>query len=243
MTNIKYSLNKNIPIKSLTVIIIFSLTIIISYLGFSTKSGWIKQEEGTMFTIRTEYDGEVYSGVESLTVSLVSLNIIQFLILRITDPDYASKINSSIPETGNGMADSVDNSFKAVSNFINKPGNSIFKKNNIPLDEVKLEQIPAKGNSAGLAYSISLLNTLNTENVTNNLKVAATGNIQPDGSVGPVAGLDFKIKLALKNNVDLVFIPRNVLLDYQVYDTEIVEVDGLQEAVDFLCLKKYYHTC
>ncbi len=63
------------------------------------------------------------------------------------------------------------------------------------------------GPSGGLLQTLSIYNMLADEDVTRGLKIAGTGTINYDGSVGYIGGVKQKIITAHVNNVDLFFIP------------------------------------
>jgi PDZ domain-containing protein len=62
------------------------------------------------------------------------------------------------------------------------------------------------GPSAGLAFTLDLLEKLG-RNVDHGYRVAATGEIAPDGSVGPIGGVKQKTIGARKAHVDVFLVP------------------------------------
>ncbi len=65
------------------------------------------------------------------------------------------------------------------------------------------------GSSGGLMLALSMYNALVEEDITKGLKIAGTGTIEIDGSVGEIAGIKYKIFGAAKNNIDLFIVPSN----------------------------------
>ncbi|QWC00625.1 hypothetical protein KHQ88_03385 [Mycoplasmatota bacterium] len=63
------------------------------------------------------------------------------------------------------------------------------------------------GPSGGLLQTLSIYNHLIKDDITHGLKIAGTGTIRYDGSVGYVGGIKQKIATAYINEVDLFFIP------------------------------------
>ncbi|MCF7924155.1 MAG: hypothetical protein K9L64_03485 [Candidatus Izimaplasma sp.] len=63
------------------------------------------------------------------------------------------------------------------------------------------------GPSGGLLQTLSIYNMLVEEDITKGLKIAGTGTIRYDGSVGYVGSIKQKIATAYLNDVDLFFIP------------------------------------
>jgi PDZ domain-containing protein len=71
---------------------------------------------------------------------------------------------------------------------------------------VRIDAGGVGGPSAGLAFALEVLQKLG-RNVTHGLKIAATGEIFPDGSVGPIGGIKQKTIGAKKTGVDAFLVP------------------------------------
>ncbi|MBI9009299.1 MAG: hypothetical protein JEZ05_04635 [Tenericutes bacterium] len=78
------------------------------------------------------------------------------------------------------------------------------------------------GPSGGLLQTLSIYNMLVTDDLTHGLKIAGTGTITYDGTVGYIGGVEQKIITAYLNKVDLFFMPS---LDENYY------YDNYQEAL------------
>ena len=63
------------------------------------------------------------------------------------------------------------------------------------------------GPSAGLMFSLAVYDTLSKGSLTGGRKIAGTGEIAPDGSVGPIGGIQQKIAGAREQGVDLFLVP------------------------------------
>ncbi|QLY39596.1 hypothetical protein HF295_01450 [Hujiaoplasma nucleasis] len=63
------------------------------------------------------------------------------------------------------------------------------------------------GPSGGLLQTLSIYNMLVKEDITKGYKIAGTGTIRYDGTVGYVGGIKQKIATAYVNKVDMFFIP------------------------------------
>lgn len=101
---------------------------------------------------------------------------------------------------------------------------------------VTWEMEAVRGPSAGLMMALSLLNLLLPEDLTRGLKVAGTGEIFPDGRVGPIGGLPMKIRAAEARGAEVFLYPRENQEDLAgvVTGMRLVPVDSLQEALDAL---------
>ena len=93
------------------------------------------------------------------------------------------------------------------------------------------------GPSAGLALTLGIIDLLTPGELTGGLKVATTGTIAFDGSVGAIGEVDQKTIAADRAGVDLLLVPEANLseaLDHAGDDMRVVGVASLQEALDAL---------
>ncbi len=63
------------------------------------------------------------------------------------------------------------------------------------------------GPSAGLMFTLEILNHLVDEDLTKGYNIAGTGEMLEDGTVGRIGGADFKVMAAAKDGVDIFFAP------------------------------------
>ena len=63
------------------------------------------------------------------------------------------------------------------------------------------------GPSAGLAFTLGLIDELTPGELTGGQEVAATGTISPDGTVGPIGGLEHKVDAVRHAGVKLFLVP------------------------------------
>lgn len=102
------------------------------------------------------------------------------------------------------------------------------------------------GPSAGLMFSLEIYDQLTEEDLTNGKQVGGTGEIDYDGNVYRIGGVDKKVIASDREGVDIFFAPNeNGREDsnYQIAletaeeigtDMEIVPVDTFQDAIDYL---------
>lgn len=69
------------------------------------------------------------------------------------------------------------------------------------------------GPSAGLAFTLEVLDVLTEGELTGGRRVAATGTIELDGSVGPVGGVVQKTAAVREAGIDLFLVPRAEVAD------------------------------
>jgi len=98
---------------------------------------------------------------------------------------------------------------------------------------VKIDAGSIGGPSAGLAFALDIVEELNHD-ITRGHKVAATGEINADGSVSPIGGMKQKIFGARKAGVDVFLVPAGdnaqVARKYQG-DVRVIPVESFQQAL------------
>jgi PDZ domain-containing protein len=100
------------------------------------------------------------------------------------------------------------------------------------------------GPSAGLAFTLALIDELTPGELTGGRNIAITGEMSLDGEVGPIGGLAQKMNAVLQTGVDTILVPagqfelsegqdelRRKLVDAGHGDVEIVPVATLDEAL------------
>ncbi len=97
------------------------------------------------------------------------------------------------------------------------------------------------GPSAGLAFTLTLIDQLTRGNLLGGKTVAVTGTIDIDGNVGPIGGLSSKASAVLQNGGTYFLVPTaqgeaDIALARRVVgnDVQIIPVATLQEAIDAL---------
>lgn len=63
------------------------------------------------------------------------------------------------------------------------------------------------GPSAGLAFTLAILDRMTPGSLLGHQKVAVTGTIELDGTVGPVGGVDHKTRAAISEGAKLMIVP------------------------------------
>jgi Lon-like protease len=92
------------------------------------------------------------------------------------------------------------------------------------------------GPSAGLAFTLAIVDDLTPGSLTGGKQVAVTGTIDPDGDVGEVGGVEQKAITARTNGVQLMIVPKSEVTDARrgAGDVRVVGVDNLEQALDAL---------
>ncbi len=104
------------------------------------------------------------------------------------------------------------------------------------------------GPSAGLMFTLEILNQLLDEDITHGYDIAGTGTMESDGKVGRIGGIDQKIIAADRAGIEVFFAPddshgSNQPSNYDVAletaqeiesDMDIVPVATIESALDYL---------
>lgn len=115
------------------------------------------------------------------------------------------------------------------------------------------------GPSAGLMFTLAIYDQVSGEDLKQGRKIAGTGTIESDGSVGDIGGAYLKVKAAADEGADIFFVPNNPVSDatkkadpdaktnYEEAQEaakklgtkmKIVPVKTAQEAIDYLKTNK-----
>ena len=156
----------------------------------------------------------------------------------------------------NGQTKEADGKVIQLENGKSGIGITLIDHTEITSDPtIKIDAGSIGGPSAGLMFTLETYQTLTGKDLRNGKKIAGTGTIDSEGTVGRIGGIDKKIATAVKNNVDIFFAPDDEITDdmkkadpdiktnYQEAiaakkklgaDIKIVPVKTLSDAVDYL---------
>ncbi|MGI9603278.1 MAG: YlbL family protein [Acidimicrobiales bacterium] len=120
-----------------------------------------------------------------------------------------------------------------------------FEENDLPID-VSISTGEVGGPSAGLAFTLAILDTLTAGDLAGGADVAVTGTIRFDGSVGPVGGVRQKVIAARRSGASTFLLPAQPGCEEEVVecprdaiyesagDMNLVEVSTLDDALTAL---------
>jgi len=80
----------------------------------------------------------------------------------------------------------------------------------IPSKKVSFHTEDIGGPSAGLMFTLEIINQLTKEDLTKGYKIAGTGEILADGKVGQIGGANLKVKAAVDKGADIFFVPKDI---------------------------------
>ncbi len=107
---------------------------------------------------------------------------------------------------------------------------------------LKIKNQLVGGPSGGLLQTLSIYNRLIEKDLTYGLKIAGTGTINSDGTIGMIGGIREKIPTALDDHIDIFFCPKGNYADAkEAYDSlngrgkmKLVMVETVYDAIKYL---------
>jgi PDZ domain-containing protein len=101
-----------------------------------------------------------------------------------------------------------------------------------PVD-VTIDTARVGGPSAGLAFTLAIIDDMTPGSLTGGTRVAVTGTIDPEGRVGVVGGVEQKAITARTNGVQLMVVPKEEVRDARrgAGDVRVVGVDTVDQAL------------
>jgi PDZ domain-containing protein len=105
-----------------------------------------------------------------------------------------------------------------------------------PID-VEIDSSNIGGPSAGMMYTLGIIDVLTPEDITHGLRIAGTGTISTNGDVGPIGGIRQKVVGATMSGAQYILVPQanyEEALTADIEGAEIVAVGTIDDALAFL---------
>jgi Lon-like protease len=123
-----------------------------------------------------------------------------------------------------------------------KPMMGILVGNNQPIYdfpvEIDMDSKNIGGPSAGMMFTLEIINQLTPNfDITGGRRIAGTGTIAQDGTVGPIGGIRQKVFAAIDAGATVVFVPADNYddaLDAANGDIEVVRVETIDDPLAYL---------
>jgi len=149
---------------------------------------------------------------ETLVEELIGIGIgqdVELLIERIDPNNPTQSIRTELVGLTLGSADDSclpdDVRADEPRPFIGI-GTQTIVEEDFPVD-VDIRTGRVSGPSAGLAFTLAIIDVLSEGELTNGLNIVATGTIDRDGNVGPVGGIHQKTIAAERSGADVFIVP------------------------------------
>ncbi|MEL6890402.1 MAG: S16 family serine protease [Actinomycetota bacterium] len=103
----------------------------------------------------------------------------------------------------------------------------------LPFD-VSVDTGAIGGPSAGLAFTLALIDELTDGDLTGGRNIAVTGTIDLEGNVGPIGGLEQKVHAVQQHGVDVFIVPagQSELAEPDADSDDVCRIDCLRDAGD-----------
>jgi len=105
-----------------------------------------------------------------------------------------------------------------------------------PID-VEIDSTNIGGPSAGMMYTLAVIDVLTPDDITKGHRIAGTGTISSDGSVGAIGGVRQKVEGAAAAGAEYILVPKDNYEDALTADVsgvQIVSVTTIDDALSFL---------
>jgi PDZ domain-containing protein len=102
--------------------------------------------------------------------------------------------------------------------------------------QVTVDSGTVGGPSAGLAFTLGIMDVMTPGSITGGHRIATTGTIRPDGSVGEVGGVHQKTIAVRESGAELFLVPRSEYDEAEKYagSLRIEPVDNVDDALQVL---------
>jgi Lon-like protease len=148
--------------------------------------------------------------------------------------EYAADQRTCVP-TKQGAPPTPTSTSSVVGRICLGVSSQEFVTYQFPID-VKINTQLVGGPSAGLAFTLAIIDDLTPGPLTGGTRVAVTGTIRPDGTVGEVGGVEQKAITARTKGVELMIVPKAEVKDARsgAGDVRVVGVENIEQALDAL---------
>ena len=121
-----------------------------------------------------------------------------------------------VPAAGAGADTLASSSVEVIlGSHPERPGSGFFgvevetrSRTDLPID-VTIDSGQVGGPSAGLAFALGIIDVLTPGELAGQERIAVTGTVRLDGTVGPIGGLDHKVDAVRAAGVKVFIVPSN----------------------------------
>lgn len=168
-------------------------------------------------------EGKDISDIESIKKIVATKEVGDYLTLEVVRKDNLISVKSVVYEEDGRKLIGV--SLTNVNEVTTEPQIELQAKTN------------ESGPSGGLMMSLSIYDAISPLDLAKGRKIIGTGTIAPDGTVGAIGGVKYKLIGAVKNKADIFLVPKDnyeeakkVAKDYK-FNIKIISVSSLKEAI------------
>ena len=182
--------------------------------------------------IITSIDGRPVHLSKDISPLLVGKKVGDQVQVTVTRQKETAPVTVAITLTSSG-----DSTSRAIIGFIPNPSPPADLQFSLPV-KINIDSGQIGGPSAGLAFTLGLLEELTPGDLTGGVKVAATGTMSPNGEVGDIGGIRQKTVAVMRAGAKLFLVPADEAKDAQDVAKgsalRVVGVNTIDEALDEL---------
>ena len=174
-------------------------------------------------------------GVLNIADTVTSVNQKHFkssadLIKFVSAMKLGDKV--SVQYTSNGKDKSANGKIIKLKNGKNGIGISLTDHTKVHTKEkIDFTTEGVGGPSAGLMFTLNILDQINKEDLRKGRKIAGTGTIDQEGKVGDIGGAGLKVVAAAKEGAEIFFVPNNPV-DPRVKKVDPKAITNYKEALE-----------
>jgi len=192
-------------------------------------------------------DGKLEMGDRIIGIDGKEISEADDLINYVQDKEAGETITVEFIREEETMEETV--ALELLNELDDQPGIGIqlVTDRNVSVDrEINFSSGRIGGPSAGFMFSLEIYNQLTEEDITKGYDIAGTGEVDYEGNVYRVGGVDKKVVASDNKGIDIFFAPNengNPDSNYQISkekaeeigtDMEIVPIDTVEEAIVYL---------
>ncbi len=180
------------------------------------------------------HTGDVITAADGRTLQLATE-----LVQLVEDREIGEAVNLQVLDN-EGQAREVE---VKTREFGDRPGKAsigiLIRSYQLEYDfsrqiEIRTQRIV--GPSAGLMFTLEIINQLTPEDLTGGRRLAGTGTIDLEGEVGPIDGVQQKILAAHRERAEFFILPYKNLEQVEGWDSplELIPVKNIQQLLELL---------
>jgi PDZ domain-containing protein len=153
-------------------------------------------------------EGKLKNGDLIIAVNGVAVRDVESAVRPIVSKPIGSKVTVTVLRNDRRITTEMRTVASPIDGEEKHPvlGVRLAQAVKLPFD-ITIESENIGGPSAGLAFALTIVDVLTPEDLTRGHHVAVTGTIDPNGDVGPVGGVEFKVRAAEKEGADVFLAP------------------------------------
>lgn len=179
-------------------------------------------------------EGKLKNGDLIIAVNGVTIRDVESAVRPIVSKPIGSKVTVTVLRNDRRITTEMRTVASPIDGEEKHPvlGVRLAQAVKLPFD-ITIDSQNIGGPSAGLAFALTIVDVLTPEDLTRGHHVAVTGTIDPNGNVGPVGGVEFKVRAAEKEGADVFLAPAMEVAEARraASHLKVVGVSTLAEAL------------